>query len=254
MTRTMAWAGIACLVGATVASAGDDLVRLGGTGDAETTATHWRGGGYRGGWGGGGWGGGGYYGGGWGVGFRSPGFSFNYGWGGRPYYSSYYARPWVYSRPAYSYYSPSYYAPSYYSPSYYAPSYYSPCAVDGPVPTTTLVEPPFASAPAPATSAPIVTNQTYRYDGSPRPFAPNLAPAPTGAPKATPRDGRLASLRETPAPLAWTAYGETPKAAPAAPARDLVRASYPAFGDEPLGDARGSGITGGAMFFTHLRK
>ncbi len=246
--RVRSWAlAVAGLLWTGGANWADEVIRLGGVGDAKVTTlefdgsvdtelAHYRRG----------------------VGFSYYGPSFGFSYHSRPYYArSYYARPYYhhhhygyghrayYNRPYYaSFHGPSfsfYYARPYrfyrdfyaysaydYPSHYYAyPSYYYyPCSVaEGYIVTLngTSAAPRNADVPSyypPRSVIPPASGNdaTFPYDGGPKAptLMPGANPAPASQPErpTVPREGRIASL---PAPadgarFMYAAYGEQPRA------------------------------------------
>jgi hypothetical protein len=237
------------------ASWANDTVRLGGPsaqadidGGTDTALVHRRGFYGRGGWGGYGYGRS-YYGGGYGRSFYGGGYGYGrsyYGggfYGGyRPYYSSYYHRPYYYS---------SYY----YQPAYYG-SYYYPCAGEfstGPqvsvlsyqVQSPQMVQPQIVQPQVQPLQQPLQQQQgvplmppatpssgTFRYDGDPRSVVPmpSTNPAPAAPNGIIPIDGRLVSMPTgVGGGVSFVGMQAQRPATPSQP-----RVAYPAYGEEPL--------------------
>jgi hypothetical protein len=250
--------GLGAATDAGGASADNDLMRLDGKGDAEVQETRYGGGGFRGGVGFGGYRGGyrggygGYrgFGGYYGRGYGGYGRGYGYGYG-RGYYGGYY-------RPYYGFgyglglglgYA-SYYGGygggyggaygSYYSTPYYSSSYgLCPCATNTNFPsaTTSLFTPNGSQAP---------WDGTFPYNGGPQDGY--FAPAPAGMPNRTnaPRDGHLVSVPASSSSYHFLAFGEQSAPADQRPATansgDLLRVSYPAYGEAPSGFSGGTTI------------
>jgi hypothetical protein len=253
---SFACAGAALLAFGGIAKADDDLIRLGGKGDAETVeARYGYGGFYRGGWGGGwnrgwgGWGGGwnrGYYGGwgrgyygGWGRGWYGGGWGVGWNRGYyRPWYGGYGYRPFVGIGVGWGGYYPGYYGG--YSVPYYSSYSYCPCSTN----LTAVGGTVLTLGSSLATTA-VPDNGTYPYDGGPRDgsLAPSAnAPAQMNGPgrSTLPRDGKLVSLpTPTADPYQFVAFGETPADASPAPTGGVFvsqpppasRVIFPAYGE-----------------------
>src|ERR1017187_2810614 len=150
----------------------------------------------------------------------------------RPYYGYY--RPAYYYPRAYTYYAPSYYPRYYYTPTYYysAPSYgsyyYYPISGEALPPPATTVQGSYP-APAPQQYVPPMPppGGTFQYDGGPRSIVP--MPNSNEPPLVViPIDGKLVSL-----PTQITG-GTSQVGMPAAPRTGEPRATYPAYGEEPI--------------------
>jgi len=256
-------AGVVALAVSGAANADNDLMRLDGKGDAEVQETRYGGGGFRGGAGFGGYRGfGGYgrgYGGGYygrGIGYGGYGRGFGYGYG-RGYYGGYY-RPYYgfgyglglglgyasyyggygggYGYGGYGGGYGGYYGNSYSTP-YYSSSYgLCPCATNTIIPSAASVN----------LVTPTAGNGTFPYDGGPQDGF--LVPAPAGMPNHTntPRDGLRVSVPASSSGYQFMAFGEQPAPADQRPATgdssDLLRASYPAYGEAPRGFSGGTTI------------
>jgi hypothetical protein len=261
-------AGVVALAVSGAANADNELMRLDGKGDAEVQETRYAGGGfrggvgfggYRGGYGGyrGGYGGyrgfGGYYGRGYG-GYYGRGFGYGYGrgyYGGyyRPYYgfgyglglglgyASYYGGYGGYGG-GYGGYGGGY--GGYYGTPYYSSYGLCPCATNtvySSAATANFVTPIGSQAP---------WEGTFPYNGGPQDGY--FTPAPAGMPNRTnaPRDGHLVSVPASSSGYHFLAFGEQSAPADQRPATansgDLLRVSYPAYGEAPSGFSGGTTI------------
>jgi len=259
-------AGVVALAVTGAANADNDLMRLDGKGDAEVLETRaYGGGGFLGGFGGyrgfGGYGGyrgfagygrgyGGYYGRGYGYGGYGRGYYGGYyrpyygfglglglGLGYANYYGGYGGGYGGYYGGGYGGYG-GYYGAGYggYSMPYYSSSYGCTCATNTIVPSATNIN----------VVTPNAGNGTYLYNGGPQDGF--LVPAPAGMPNRTnaPRDGLLVSVPAPSSGFQFLAFGEQPAPADQGPATgnsgDLLRVSYPAYGEAPSGFSGGTTI------------
>jgi len=256
-------AGVVALAMSGAANADNDLMRLDGKGDAEVQETRYYGGGFRGGIGYGGYRGGFGYGGYRGFGYggyrgfggyygRGYGYGYGRGYGGyyRPYYgfglglglglgyANYYGGYGGYGGGYGGYYN-SYYSTPYYSTPYYSSSY-GPCTC-----ATSVIYPSDASVNFVTPNAlQIPGDGTFPYNGGPQ----DGISVPAGMPNRTnaPRDGHLVSVPAPSSGYHFLAFGEQPAPADQRPetgnSSDLLRVSYPAYGEAPTGFSGGTTI------------